>query len=43
MQEPIYDQLAEEWDARRAATSPVHADLATLARVRDGLVRLPCP
>jgi hypothetical protein len=38
---PIYDQLVAEWAARRAATSPAPADAALLARVRDGLVRLP--
>jgi hypothetical protein len=37
---PIYDQLVEEWAARHVATSPVVADLVTLARVRDGLVKL---
>jgi hypothetical protein len=37
---PIYEQLVAEWAARRAATSPVAADLPTLQRVRDGLVKL---
>jgi hypothetical protein len=37
----IYEQLLAEWAARRAAISPVAADLVTLARVRDGLRALP--
>jgi hypothetical protein len=39
-QMPIYEQLVAEWAARRAATSPMAADLVTLVRVRDGLVKL---
>jgi hypothetical protein len=37
----IYDQLLAEWANRREATKHVPpADLPTLARVRDGLVKL---